>query len=226
MSHQAMEGIPTARGAALWRDAWSSDIRCIYLLARLDRRVCQYSVVCACIKRHPHWHEYCLNIRITLGVHHRYLFVRSIPEDLFRFTGFADLEHFFISRMYSASAFAANTMVRSALAAAFPLFISQMFIKVSITPRIRFTPVLIYIVAVGCQLGIDAPRINRFPLHTLSIPILQVWSPYSCQKHVCTFCCTFLLQSFRWYNLTLDSLPSQDLRIAKELKLEQQAATV
>jgi hypothetical protein len=36
--------------------------------------------------------------------------------------------------MYSASAFAANTMVRSAVAAAFPLFTVQMFTKVRSYP--------------------------------------------------------------------------------------------
>lgn len=33
--------------------------------------------------------------------------------------------------MYSASAFAANTILRSAVAAAFPLFVVQMFTKAS-----------------------------------------------------------------------------------------------
>lgn len=40
--------------------------------------------------------------------------------------------------MYSASAFAANTMIRSAVAAAFPLFTVQMFTKVGCLPFFVF----------------------------------------------------------------------------------------
>lgn len=43
-------------------------------------------------------------------------------------------------RMYSASAFAANTMVRSAVAAAFPLFTVQMFTKVNTMVRLAMLP--------------------------------------------------------------------------------------
>jgi hypothetical protein len=41
--------------------------------------------------------------------------------------------------MYAASAFAANNMIRSGVAAAFPLFTTQMFREVSqVTSRIQF----------------------------------------------------------------------------------------
>lgn len=46
-------------------------------------------------------------------------------------------------RMYSASAFAANTIIRSAVAASFPLFTTQMFTVVR--PLSSLSPILEYI---------------------------------------------------------------------------------
>jgi MFS transporter, DHA1 family, multidrug resistance protein len=53
--------------------------------------------------------------------------------------------------MYSASAMAANTMFRSAIAAVFPLFTVQMFTKV----RTAFHDMLIFTYQLNVQLGIN-----------------------------------------------------------------------
>lgn len=87
--------------------------------------------------------------------------------------------------MYSASAFAANTVVRSAIAAAFPLFTVQMFHKVCCllpSPRGDADSLLI----VGRELGGDLVRPPRSRPCTDALLILQVRSPRSGKESVRT----------------------------------------
>jgi hypothetical protein len=71
--------------------------------------------------------------------------------------------------MYSASALAANTMCRSAIAAAFPLFTAQMFTKVHTV--FHKTSMLLINYPAGHQLGFD-PRGLRWawaPAQSISV---------------------------------------------------------
>jgi hypothetical protein len=90
--------------------------------------------------------------------------------------------------MYSASAFAANTFVRSALAAAFPLFTVQMFGKVRFSLLGYALPefLISLLLLVGCELGMYLDRSGLPSIRALPLPVLQVWGSYSDSKQVCT----------------------------------------
>ena len=99
------------------------------------------------------------------------------------FTGVSDLMDIFLTfyidySMYSASALSANTAIRSAVAAAFPLFTVQLFTNVS---RCSFFLVLYsntdYFgpLIVGYKLGVHFDRLHRAPVLAISLLILQIW---------------------------------------------------
>jgi hypothetical protein len=91
--------------------------------------------------------------------------------------------------MYSSSAFAANTMFRSAVAAAFPLFTVQMFTKVNTMLYIRIVGFLMEYFAVGCQLGVDTSWDHRHHIDAMSISLLQIWRPHPCGKYIRSWYC-------------------------------------
>ena len=93
-----------------------------------------------------------------------------------------NISHFYIDyRMYSASALSANTAIRSAVAAAFPLFTVQLFTNVSQWSGSFFSsssPILIIFGhrIVGCKLGMHFDWLHRAPILAISLFILQIWS--------------------------------------------------
>jgi hypothetical protein len=84
--------------------------------------------------------------------------------------------------MYSASAFAANTIVRSAVAASFPLFTTQMFEAVralSLSSSFQVLLELLLIFSnpvVGYKLGMYADRLRRPFVLAESVFVLQIRS--------------------------------------------------
>ena len=92
-------------------------------------------------------------------------------------------------RMYSASAFAANAVVRSAIAAAFPLFTVQLFTNVSRSNSLFsfFRSNIDYVVSLkaGNKLGMHFDWLHRSPMFTLSVLILQIWCQNTGPQQIC-----------------------------------------
>jgi hypothetical protein len=81
--------------------------------------------------------------------------------------------------MYSASALSANAAIRSAVAAAFPLFTFQLFTNVSCS-CFFFRLLLQYTdyvgpLIVGYKLGMHFDWLHRAPVLAISLLILQIW---------------------------------------------------
>ncbi len=121
--------------------------------------------------------------------------------------------------MYAASAFASNTIVRSLVASAFPLFTVQMYHSVS-----RIVSCLGYISrhvsSAWNQLGINTCCARRSGPRTNALPVLQVrpedkeWQQIRSLYRALTFLLGRAMTNFR----------PQDLKIAKVLEQEAQAA--
>ena len=85
---------------------------------------------------------------------------------------------YFDNRMFSASALSANAAIRSAVAAAFPLFTVQLFSNV--IRRSSFFVFYLNIdyvgpVIVGCKLGMHFDWVHCAPVFAISLLILQIW---------------------------------------------------
>jgi hypothetical protein len=98
-------------------------------------------------------------------------------------------------REFSASAFAANGMVRSALASAFPLFTTQMFINASFDgPSLLRTDAPTHVD--GRTMGLIRHRHRCGTPCTHPISLFKVWSTYSRTQSVCTLQCECLPPPF------------------------------
>lgn len=96
-----------------------------------------------------------------------------------------------IRREFSASAFAANGMVRSALASAFPLFTTQMFINVSFDdPSLLRTDAPTHVD--GRTMGLIRYRHRCGTPCTHPVSLFKVRSTYSRTQSVCTLRCECL----------------------------------
>ena len=122
--------------------------------------------------------------------------------------------------MYAASAFAANTMIRSGVAAAFPLFTTQMFKGVSqVTIFLSSVGLRDQTITVGHQLGGDAYcRFLPFALCS-SIYFLQIRTADSLWEQIRSLhggSGEFIVYVGKVLTL------AQDLKIAKELVAERE----
>jgi hypothetical protein len=116
-----MARLPTPRNAAVFghgRWATASDL---HFLARLDWQLPEHPMVCAGARHYSPWVEYRACIHVVPG--------EATALLLFPCRADGFLESYIIDTylMYSASALAANMMVRSAVGAIFPLFTDRMF---------------------------------------------------------------------------------------------------
>jgi general stress protein CsbA len=120
------------------------------------------------------------------------------------FTGVSDLMDIFLTfyidyRTYSASAFAANSFVRSVAAATFPLFTVQLFTIVSRSGFFRLLlPILILLgpLIVGYKLGMHFDWLHRASALAISLLILQIRCQNTSPQQICAM-------YRKWFTVTM-----------------------